>query len=149
MSLNKLSNDTIKDYLSLGCNKINCNELKVAGKNIISAVYTPTISSPEGSIANSQASYTLVGSIMTLTFQCGFTSLAPLTQCGFSVSVPLTYLVNQTPPCLGITTLSNTSATLIQALPFSQSVISLSLQSPTSFVAGTYQLKGILTFSVV
>ena len=33
MSLNKFSDDNIKDYLSVGCNKINCNELKVAGKN--------------------------------------------------------------------------------------------------------------------
>ena len=53
MSLNKLSNDTIKGYLSLGCNKINCNELKVGGVPytppspppvlpvIITGVYTP------------------------------------------------------------------------------------------------------------
>lgn len=51
MSLNKLSNDTIKSYLSLGCDKVNCNELKVNGipysppvlPVILSGSYTPTV----------------------------------------------------------------------------------------------------------
>ena len=149
MSLNKLASDTIKDYLSIGCNKINCNELKVAGKNIISAVYLTNITCPEGSITNSQASYVLVGSIMTLSFQCGFSNLASINQAVFSIMIPNTYSINQLNPVIGITTLSNTNATLAQSTSSSSNTISLSMVSPDLFVAGTYQLKGILNFSVV
>lgn len=86
MSLNKLSNDTIKPYLSLGCDKVNCNELKVNGTPYVpyvppvipviqSGTYIPTtldLGVTVISAVTKNFKYTYVNGLCTIYAQLGF-----------------------------------------------------------------------------
>lgn len=92
MSLNKFTEDSIKNYLNVGCNKLNTLNLKLNGNPITSGYYIPTITVQEtGNFTNSIVRYTIIENIMTLNvvslFQTGSSSNA----FSFNISIPSGY----------------------------------------------------------
>lgn len=107
MSLNKFTTSTdylSKQYLNVGCNDIKSTTLSVSNSEVkgsISGVYSPVITSLDGSIvANIKAVYTIVGNNDDAIFDCNFTCeivvATSITTYIIVLPLPAGYQTNQT-----------------------------------------------------
>lgn len=97
MSLNKFTEDSIKNYLNVGCNKLNTLNLKLNGNPITSGYYIPTITVQEtGNFTNSIVRYTIIENIMTLNVVSLFQSGSSSNAFSFNISIPPGYELDNT-----------------------------------------------------
>jgi hypothetical protein len=111
MSLNNFSNNTIKDYLSVGCDKVACNEMKCLGDikcNTIeiggfpfipsqdlpdSSSFSPTLGLSNATLGNFSAYYSYNKNVMNVIINADFTITTNTAFCAFSFSSPPNYKV--------------------------------------------------------
>jgi len=97
MSLNKFTEDSIKNYLNIGCNILNTSNLKLNGNPITSGYYIPTITVEEsGTFTNSIVRYIIIDNIMTLNLVSLFQSGSSSNVFSFNINIPAGYELDNT-----------------------------------------------------
>jgi len=146
MSLNKFTDNIIKPYLSIGCNKVNSNEIKIDGNPIISGYYTPTISvSAGGNFTNTICRYTIISNIMTLSLYSLYETGLASNAFYFDISIPSGYeLDNSISPNVFSATGNITPSTsgvpmlTVNCYPAGNNVVLLMKNYSTDFPAGSF-----------
>lgn len=155
MSLNKFSDNTIKNYLNIGCDTVDCKELKLNNGILISPttgesnLTIETIAPNIFIITDNEVYYVIDGDQMTINFKCNVNAVNLVSDLSLRLTIPAGKLAkNLNDRLYGNTIINNNQysffPTNISTSPTDKSKIEITYISPTPN-SGNLYVNGSIT----
>lgn len=152
MSLNKFTDSTIKSYLNIGANTVNCLNLQINGTTVYpsnSSYDNATITASSGTISNATVYITTNRNVMTMNVRAVLTTLTDITSVFIDVNLPLLISADITKEanCIGNITGPTSSLTSKQCILQNSTTLRSQYVGPTLTTSSDNWLNASYTFT--